>query len=366
MIESDWYQGYWSDVYQLSSDQNVKGHYKNDRNGKRFAGSSRGGVYGHGADFIIADDLMDPLQANSEQERVNAQKHYFQTLYTRLNDQETGLRINVQQRLHEDDVSGVIMKKYSDDYQSIVIPIEPDQDVLQPKGLIKFYKENSFFPERFGVEFQDDAKKFMGMEYPTQYGQRPAKQDGNIIKPQWFMHYSRLPAKIDFWFQSWDMSFKAKPKTKKGKVDYVVGQVWAKSGANCYLVDQVRRKMGMVETIDAVKAMKAKYPQSRTIYIEDKANGPGVIDSLRNIIPGIVESEPCGDKVSRCNAVLYVIKSGNVYLPLVENAQWVQGFLDECAAFDNGTHDDQVDAMTQALKEVFGSYVSKLKKLLAA
>jgi len=28
---------------------------------------------------------------------------------------------------------------------------------------------------------------------------------------------------------------------------------------------------------------------------------------------------------------------------------WVTDFIEECAAFPNGAHDDQVDAMTQAL-----------------
>jgi phage terminase large subunit-like protein len=31
------------------------------------------------------------------------------------------------------------------------------------------------------------------------------------------------------------------------------------------------------------------------------------------------------------------------------NAPWVNDFIEECAAFPNGAHDDQVDAMTQAL-----------------
>jgi hypothetical protein len=36
-----------------------------------------------------------------------------------------------------------------------------------------------------------------------------------------------------------------------------------------------------------------------------------------------------------------------VYLP--QDAPWVHNFVEECAAFPTGAHDDQVDAMTQAL-----------------
>ena len=48
-------------------------------------------------------------------------------------------------------------------------------------------------------------------------------------------------------------------------------------------------------------------------------------------------------------AVSPVIEAGNVYLPHPLIAPWVNDFVEECAAFPNGAHDDQVDAMTQAL-----------------
>jgi predicted phage terminase large subunit-like protein len=44
-----------------------------------------------------------------------------------------------------------------------------------------------------------------------------------------------------------------------------------------------------------------------------------------------------------------LIEAGNVYLPHPQFAPWVSDLIEECAAFPNGAHDDQVDAMTQAL-----------------
>jgi predicted phage terminase large subunit-like protein len=58
---------------------------------------------------------------------------------------------------------------------------------------------------------------------------------------------------------------------------------------------------------------------------------------------------PEGGKVSRAPAVSPLIEAGNVYLPHPQIAPWVNDFIEECAAFPNGRHDDQVDAMTQAL-----------------
>jgi phage terminase large subunit-like protein len=38
-----------------------------------------------------------------------------------------------------------------------------------------------------------------------------------------------------------------------------------------------------------------------------------------------------------------------IYLPHPQMFPWVADFLEECAQFPNGAHDDQVDAMTQIL-----------------
>ena len=44
-----------------------------------------------------------------------------------------------------------------------------------------------------------------------------------------------------------------------------------------------------------------------------------------------------------------LIEAGNVYLPHPHYTPRVNDFIEECADFPNGAHDDQGDAMTQAL-----------------
>ena len=58
---------------------------------------------------------------------------------------------------------------------------------------------------------------------------------------------------------------------------------------------------------------------------------------------------PEGGKVAMAAAVSPAIESGNVYLPHPQIAPWVEDFIEECASFPNGAHDDQVDAASQAL-----------------
>jgi predicted phage terminase large subunit-like protein len=106
--------------------------------------------------------------------------------------------------------------------------------------------------------------------------------------------------------------------------------------------------MTFSETMNAIRDLSAKWPQTECILIEDKANDSAVIDVLTNEIPGIIPVEPKGGKVVRANAVTANVEAGNVFIPAATVADWVGDFIEEFAAFPSGRHDDQVDAMTQA------------------
>jgi predicted phage terminase large subunit-like protein len=85
------------------------------------------------------------------------------------------------------------------------------------------------------------------------------------------------------------------------------------------------------------------------IRIEDKANGSAVIQLLSHEIPGLLPLNPQSGKVARAQAISPLVEAGNIYLPHPDYAPWVNDFIEECFQFPNGAHDDQVDAMTQAL-----------------
>jgi predicted phage terminase large subunit-like protein len=152
------------------------------------------------------------------------------------------------------------------------------------------------------------------------------------------------PRNVDDQIQSWDCAFK-----DLNTSDYVVGQVWGRLGAMYFLGDQVRARMDCPATMRAVRGLYQKWPGTLAKLIEDKANGSAVVQFLQNEIPGIIPVNPAGGKVARAAAVSPLLEAGNVYLPHPEYAPWVNDFVEECAAFPNGAHDDQVDAMTQAL-----------------
>lgn len=175
------------------------------------------------------------------------------------------------------------------------------------------------------------------------YMQTPTPSSGGMFKRSWWKRWKVLPSGLFDFIQSWDCTFKDKDAS-----DYVVGQVWARKGADRYLVDQVRGRMTFTETLNAMRDLSAKWPQTSRKLVEDKANGTAVIDVLKREIPGIVPVEPFGGKVARAHATTAVAEAGNVYIPSAEVAPWVGDFVEEMAAFPSGAHDDQVDCYSQA------------------
>ncbi|WBL18507.1 phage terminase large subunit [Citricoccus sp. NR2] len=135
--------------------------------------------------------------------------------------------------------------------------------------------------------------------------------------------------------------------------DYVVGQVWLRIGADVYLVDQVRGRMDFNRSVRAVEELAAKWPQATQKFVENKANGPAVINSLQRSIPGIIPVEPEGGKVARGHAVSPFFYSGNVHLPNAALVPNVSDLREEMFNFGSGGgHDDTVDAMTQAINQL--------------
>ena len=167
--------------------------------------------------------------------------------------------------------------------------------------------------------------------------------EGAILRRNWWKRWTQLPENTEL-KQSWDTTI------KEDGSSYVVGQVWARDGANKYLIDQVRGKWGMTELLTKFRQLSAKHPRAYRKEIEAKANGPAIENLLKKEISGIVLVEPKGGKEVRAISVEPQLQAGNLFIPQDEVMYpWVTGFIEECAAFPNSENDDQVDAMTQAI-----------------
>jgi len=258
------------------------------------------------------------------------------------------------QRIHDDDLAGHVLEESPDEWTVVKVPAEAERRtvVTFPKTLREIVREpgDILWPEREGRAELDSVKRLLGSrDYSAQYQQEPAPPAGAMVQTAWWRFYREAPANLEELMQSWDMTFKDTTGT-----DYVVGQVWGRRGAEKYLLDQVRDRMDFPTTLTAVRLITAKWPRAQLKLVEDKANGPAVIASLNAELGGFVPIEPDGGKVARVAAVSPAIEAGNVFLPdpaYVDagDRSWVPDYVLEWSRFPAGTHDDQVDASSQAL-----------------
>jgi predicted phage terminase large subunit-like protein len=369
LIESPWYRQRWGDRFALTSDQNTKGRFDNNRSGYRLATSVGGAATGEGGDRIVCDDPHNVQEAESDAIRKATLDWWDVVISTRVNDPKTAAKVVVMQRCHQQDLSGHLLEQGG--WEHLCLPAEYEGPIRPTSiGWSDPRQEHSelLWPERFGPPEIESLKVSLGSYAAAgQLQQRPSPAGGGILKRHWFRFWQppeanlppvivRLPdgtqqsiilarlGRIDEVIQSWDCAFKDLATS-----DYVVGQVWGRVGAAYLLLDQVRGRLDYPSTVKAVVELSRKWPMCIAKLIEDKANGSAVIQMLSGSIPGLLPVNPEGGKVARAAAASPLIEAGNVYLPHPHYAPWVNDFIEECAAFPNGAHDDQVDAMTQAL-----------------
>lgn len=293
---------------------------------------------------IIDDIFKSRAEAASEVQRENVWEWYASTFYTRL--EKDGQILLTLTRWHEDDLAGKLLQlakqdASADQWVVVSIPSECDEKARDDPREIGEY----LWPAKFPAEEMLKIKATLGSyEWSAMHQQRPAPAIGGIFKRDWWRYYTELP-RMDEVIQSWDLAFKDTTSSA-----YVVGQVWGRKDANKYLIDQHREKLSFLATIDAIRKMTAKYPQAVKKLVEDKANGPAVIDTLKNEIVGLIAVDPEGGKEARAFAVSAQIESSNVYLPDKSIASWIDVFVDEASSFPSGRFKDQIDAATQALR----------------
>ncbi len=296
------------------------------------------GITGHSADlFIIDDPVKSQAEADSKTYRNNVFNWWQTEASTRL--APGAPVVLIQTRWHEDDLAGRLLAEPESPWQLLNIPAQAETEG-DPLGR----KPGEWLESARGrteLEWRGIRKQAGSRAWNALYQGRPAPAAGGLFKREWFQIWHSMPP-LHTVIQSWDMAFKGTDKS-----DYVVGQVWAMDGGNYYLIDQVRGRWTFTETCRQVEQLSLRYPMATAKLVEDKANGTAVIDMLHNEIPGLIPVEPRGGKTVRATAVTPLIEAGNVFLPAQTN--WTEDLIEEAAAFPNGSHDDQVDAMTQAL-----------------
>lgn len=365
LINTAWFQARFPHVRTKVDAPDTAMEHHLTAGGDRYGSSTNSGIIGKHANCIIEDDPIKTQDAMSARAREEAWFYHTQVLSTRLLPGDNA-RIVVMQRLHEDDPSGRILRKLDKEevceYEHLCLPMEfESKRRCKTRFFIDPRKEEGelLWPARITASDVAELKtpKALGeMGAAGQLQQRPAPAAGGIIKVAWWRYYVVAPTSFDQMLLSWDLTFKDTGKS------WVCGQVWGRKDAEAYLLDQVREKLDFPNALKAIRSMVEKWPDVREKLVEDKANGPAVISSLRNHVPGMLAVPVKASKGERLSLVSPYIESGNVFLPQPTAAAWVQGFIDEVTMFPNGSTDDQCDAASQALLRLFDT-LKKKKKL---
>jgi predicted phage terminase large subunit-like protein len=397
LVTTDWYQELvelaerkkGKEPWALSKDQAEKVNFENTRRGFRQSRSLGSKVTGKRGDDIIIDDPMDAKEVvNGTVEQVAARLEQVanvvdKVLPSRVNNLAQARWTIIMQRLHEEDIAGRAMREGGWKVINIQMEFEPDNPLNHP-GDRRTQEGELMFPKLFPRDEIEKLKLKLGNDYSAQYQQNPLPRGGGpwkrwywcfwyprdlqtppqpvlVRKPDGSYHECKqgpLPELLFNHTQSWDCAFK---DTKDSA--FVVGQLWAERDADSYLLDQMRDKMDINATVEAIRTMTTRWPQALTKLVEDKANGPAVLAMLRREIPGLNEVNPKGGKEARMNAAAPAIKSQNVWLPHPALHPWVNDFLKEAEAAPMGTYMDQVDSASQYLNHRYDIGSSVVQRL---
>lgn len=313
--------------------------------GYMVATSVGGQMTGWSADLIVIDDpVKDWEEANSQTIR---EKHIYwweSVVETRL--QEGASVILIMTRWHERDLAGYFLDQGGWRYVRLPALAEADHD--DPLGR---EPGEALCPARYTREYLEEKRdRTPDMVWSGVYQQRPAVEGGNIWTEDILQRcrYTDLPTDIVEWYQSWDFDF----GSDSDESSFVVGQVWACTANQAFLVDQYRARTQFDGMVAAIKTMSQRYPKSYTKYVEDKAAGPLLMQHLDDRVSGLTPVDPGSkSKSERALATLRYWKSGDVRIPHSSISRWVDDYIEELKLFPNGSHDDQVDATTQFLAQ---------------
>lgn len=342
-------------------------------------------VTGRGFQVLLIDDAVkDYAAAHSAVQREALWEWWTANAVTRL--EPPSLVVVVGTRWHADDLLGRLLSRDHDGdpdaWEAITLPAlaeagdalgrEPGEPLLSP-----LVPDET--PDQALDRWRELRTSVGSYAWAALYQQRPAPAEGAVFDASWWRFWTADPERAARspgtrlvrpgelagarLLDSWDLTF-------GGEGDYVVGQRWARLGADRFLIAQKRGRWSFTETLAELRGWTGvddrplgdgdtrwhldPSPAGHLVHerlVEAAANGAAAIDVLRREVAGVKPIKPRGSKEARARAVTPEIESGNVYLPHPGDPgnEWVGDLLAELRDFPHGAHDDQVDALTQAL-----------------
>lgn len=388
------YQDLYGDKVQpiRTGDRNVS----NKATGWKLASSVGGVSTGERGDRIILDDPHNVKEAESEIVRTETVRWFRESMSNRLNNMDTGAIVVIMQRVHGDDVSGVILEQGMD-YVHLMIPMEYDWDRQTDANGDPVYTSIGWYdprydmgepeevhgllawPERFSVARVEKMKVDGGpYMWASQYDQSPTPRGGGIFKREWWQLWESpngtFPV-FDYVLASLDSAFTEQERNDpsaltiwgifqnpEGYTRAMLVHAWRKhlefSGNRGLLgvlpneskgqwVVRTQKHWGLLEWV--------KYTCERFkvdhLLIEAKASGMSAAQEMQNrygrLNFGVQLCAVKGSKEARALAAQPTFSQGLVYAP---ERDWSEMVISEMEAFPKHKYRDLTDSATQAVK----------------
>ncbi|WP_342634929.1 phage terminase large subunit [Fulvimarina endophytica] len=346
LMLSDWYQGLWPEVKLTRTGETS---FANSATGTR-EGVPFGSLTSQRGDRLVIDDPHSTETAESDAERKATTRKFREGAQNRLNDQEKSAIVVIMQRLHQDDISGVI-ERLGMDYVHLMLPMEfePERACATAIGFADPRRDEGDLLDavRFSRPTVENLKRDMGAyAYAGQYQQRPTPREGGMFKRAWFEGklIRQAPAGTR-WVRHWDLA-----ATRKATAARTAGVKLGRAPDGSYIVGHVVKTQDEGNRVRSlIKATAELDGRDTMISLPQDPGQAGKVqaqDMIAMLSGFVARAEPeTGDKVTRAEPFSVQCEAGNVYL--VEG-DWNSDYLDELCLFPGGSFKDQVDASSGA------------------
>jgi predicted phage terminase large subunit-like protein len=344
LIESPWYRRLFPNV---RLNRSTASEIETDQGGSRLTTSIEGTLTGRGGDPIIIDDAMNANDGYSKAAREAVNKWFATTLVSRLDDPSAGAIVVIMQRLHEDDLVGHLVKLGHWEVLNLPAIAPDDREVALSDHEKYLWKKGELLHEdRLSMSTLQHLKQQMGGDvFNAQFLQTPVPETGNALNRNWLKYYENAPVlqQGDHVVQSWDTAMKTGDDN-----DYSACLTFLiRSKNEYYLLDAFRKRLEFHDLLKVVLPHAQRF-RATTVLIEEQVSGIPFVQMAKNMgVQGVLGIRHRTDKQTRMRSAIPKIEGGSLFL--CKSAPWLEDFLLEYLAFPKGTHDDQMDAMSQFL-----------------
>jgi len=368
IIKDPWYQSTFPGT-RINPELDRNTHYETTQAGQYYAASALSPVTGIGAEIIILDDPIKPMEAGSETIRNSTNENIRTTFFSRFNDKRTGKFILVMQRVHEEDPTGNLLKDGT--WVHLKLPAEAKAPITIELGNKKWEMKpgDLLMPQRLSREILDQTRLDMAeYNYVGQYLQEPVPIGGGEFKEEWLGQYAEggiKPKEMNICILVDPAGGEEMNKKKKKTSDWTVMAVIGMGpDQNYYLLDMVRDRLNPTERVDTLFMLVRKWMQlsgrnpkvgyekygmmTDTHYIREKQRldayhfplveiGGSMIkeERIRKLIPDMQQG-----RWYFPGTLAYVDQEGRKFDLMTE-------FKGEMSMFPRARHDDMLDAISR-------------------